>query len=294
MFKKLIGRNLKLYFRDRTSVFFSLLSVVIVIVLYVLFLADLQINAVNEATNFILPEKDVSYLINSWILAGLLSITAVTSTLGALGTLVQDRERKIIMDFKSSPVPVMVYPLANVVTAVIVGTVVSIVSFGIYASIIYANTGYFFSMEQIVKCFALVGFSSLMSAALMGLMVSFFKTNSAFGSASLIIGTIIGFLNGLYVPIGSLPKMAQTFIKCLPFGHIASLFRQVLMTKSINLCFENAPQSTLDSYIYGFGIRFQWGDEDISMLASLLFILCVFIISILLFFINYRRKEKEI
>jgi|GEM_PF-1324775 len=40
MFKNITIRNLKLYFRDRLTVFYSLLAVLIVIVLYVLFLAD--------------------------------------------------------------------------------------------------------------------------------------------------------------------------------------------------------------------------------------------------------------
>ena len=42
--KSLIVRNLKVFFRDRASVFFSLLSVFIIFVLYVLFLGDVWTN----------------------------------------------------------------------------------------------------------------------------------------------------------------------------------------------------------------------------------------------------------
>lgn len=294
MFRSITIRNLKLYFRDRLSVFYSLLSVLIVIVLYVLFLADLQISAINKATNNVLPEGDVSYLVNSWILAGLLSITTVTSTLGGFGTMVEDRVYKKIMDFKSSPVPRMVYPLANVATAFTVGTVISISGFVAYSALIYLKTGYLFSSGQILECLALICFSSLMNAALMGFMVSFFKTNSAYGSASLIIGSVIGFINGLYVPIGNLPEAVQALIKGLPFWHMASLFRQVLLKEPISLCFGNAPQSVLDGYIYEFGIRFKWGNEVVKPIVSLLFALGVFVLSIILFFINYRRKDTEI
>jgi multidrug/hemolysin transport system permease protein len=40
----LIKRNLKLFFRDRTSVFFSLLAVFLIIGLYVLFLGNMMVN----------------------------------------------------------------------------------------------------------------------------------------------------------------------------------------------------------------------------------------------------------
>ncbi|MDY3931777.1 MAG: hypothetical protein SOZ08_08775 [Erysipelotrichaceae bacterium] len=101
--RSLISRNLKLYFRDQTAVFFSLLAVLIVIVLYILFLADIQVKIIQDSAEGMLAEKDISYLVNSWILAGLLSITTVTSTLGAYGTMVKDTENRIRMDFASSP-----------------------------------------------------------------------------------------------------------------------------------------------------------------------------------------------
>ncbi len=293
MLKKLTERSLKIYFRDRTSVFFSLLSVIIVIVLYILFLAELQVNSVNQATGHVIPRDNLSYLINSWILAGLLSVTTVTSTLGALGTMVHDRERKIIMDFKSSPISGMIYPVSSVVTAFIVGGVISIISFAIYGAVIFAGTGHYFSVEQILKCFGLICLSSLMNASLMGFMVSFFKSSSALSSASIIIGTLIGFLNGLYVPMGSLPEAVQVFLKGLPFGHIASLFRQVLMTESLDLCFKDAPMQLREDYMTVFGVRFEWGDKIIGANFSAIFIIIVFAVSISLFFINYKRKKEE-
>ena len=44
----LAGRNLKIYLRDRSAVFFSLLSAIIVIVLMLVFLGDMNINAITS------------------------------------------------------------------------------------------------------------------------------------------------------------------------------------------------------------------------------------------------------
>ena len=43
-------RNLKLFFRDKSSVFFSLLSVLIVLGLYVLFLGDQLVSSMKDVT----------------------------------------------------------------------------------------------------------------------------------------------------------------------------------------------------------------------------------------------------
>ena len=104
MIRRLLQRNLRLYFRDHISVFFSLLAVLIVLVLYILFLADLSINMVSNQMNNMVDRESISYLINGWILAGLLSITSVTSTIGGLAAMVRDREYKLIADFKSAPI----------------------------------------------------------------------------------------------------------------------------------------------------------------------------------------------
>ena len=101
MMSKLIFRNVSLYFRDKASVFFSLMSVFIVILLYIFFLSNVQVQSISQQMGGVINENNIAYLINTWVLAGLLSIMAVTTTLGALGFMVSDRENKIIMTLKA-------------------------------------------------------------------------------------------------------------------------------------------------------------------------------------------------
>ena len=291
---RIVVRNLKLYFRDKTSVFFSLLAVLIVIALYILFLAQLQIDTVTEATNGVLEEDKISYLINSWILAGLLSITTVTSTLGAYGSMVDDREKRKNMDFKSSPLSPWEYPIAQLISAFIIGAVISIIAFITYAIYIYISTGYAFFIEQIIKCILLILISTLMSAGFMGFIVAMLKTNSSFASISFVIGTVIGFLNGLYVPLGALPTAVQTAVKCLPFGHVASLFRLVLTSGSVSVTFDGMPKSVLDSYLEMYGINLKWSGADIPVGISMAYIAFAAIVTLFLFFVIYNKKRNEI
>lgn len=181
---KLMNRNIKLYFRDRASVFFSLLGALILILVYVLFLSNNQLESVRQEVGPTINEDNLSYLINSWILAGMLSITTITSTLGALGFMVNDKERKIIKDFKSSPLA-MSYPIAAIVSAFVVGVLISGIVFLVYGVYIFLTTGYYFDLIIIFKTIGLIFISSLMNATLMGFIVSFISSNNAFSAVSL-------------------------------------------------------------------------------------------------------------
>ena len=58
-------RNLKIFFRQKSAVFFSLLSVFIIIGLYVLFLGDVWTDYFPEGLS------EAENLMNNWIIAGI-------------------------------------------------------------------------------------------------------------------------------------------------------------------------------------------------------------------------------
>ena len=95
--RQLVLRNLRIFFRDRSAVFFSLLAVFIIIGLYVLFLGDMMASSLKDVAGS-------RFLMDSWIMAGLLAVTSMTTTLGAFGIMVDDQSKKIIKDFYCSPV----------------------------------------------------------------------------------------------------------------------------------------------------------------------------------------------
>lgn len=99
----LTGRNLRLFFRDRAGVFFSLLSALILIGLYALFLGGLQVDNLTEQ----LPnatEGDIQWFVNTWVFAGITMITTLTTALAALAVFVDDKASGRFSDFIVSPI----------------------------------------------------------------------------------------------------------------------------------------------------------------------------------------------
>jgi multidrug/hemolysin transport system permease protein len=101
-------------------------------------------------------------------------------------------------------------------------------------------------------------------------LVSFFKTQNSFGVASTVMGSLIGFLMGIYVPIGVLPRAVQTVIKFFPISHAAALFRQVFMEVPMTASFAGAPPEMVEEFMTSLGVVYQIGDSTVGYGASVM------------------------
>ena len=125
---ELIARNRKVYTRDRLAFFMSFLSVIILILVYQVFLGQIQIDAIKEALNSDTASTDTIQMVNYWLISGLTTIISMTSTLGAFGVMVSDREKKLSEDFKVSPVSNFKVELAYAVFAILFGIIMTMFS----------------------------------------------------------------------------------------------------------------------------------------------------------------------
>ena len=94
----LARRNIKIFLRDRAGVFWSFLSVILVFGLYVLFLGNMLKQGFSH------PSTNTDFLTDSWIMAGMIAIASITTTMGAFGTMVDDKSKNILKDFSASPI----------------------------------------------------------------------------------------------------------------------------------------------------------------------------------------------
>ena len=97
------GRNLRLYFRDRLNVFFSLLGALVLFLLYTLFLGNQQTTGLAE-TFPQASEEDIKGFVDAWMFAGIVGITAITTGLAAVTVIVDDTASGRFHDFLVSPI----------------------------------------------------------------------------------------------------------------------------------------------------------------------------------------------
>jgi multidrug/hemolysin transport system permease protein len=114
------------------------------------------------------------------------------------------------------------------------------------------------------------------------------KTQNAFGTASSLMGTLIGFLTGIYIPIGNLPSTIQTVIKIFPLSHAVVLMRQVMMGQALDI--ERMP----DEFIGFMGIKLAAGGSFMEPWIHIL----VLVASTAVFFVAsllvLNRKDRAV
>lgn len=231
---QLVKRNTLLYLRDKASVFFSFLSVIIIIFMYVLFLGRLQRNGLADISTDV---EGISWMISSWIMAGILTVSTVTVPLGALGSMIEDRADKKISDFYTSPIDRRVLALSYLISSWIIGFMMVFLNLIIGQVYVLTQGGEFFTFIQFIKLIGLMSLSIMAFSTFFYYVSLFMKTRNAFGLMSTLVGTFIGFLGGIYVQIGLMPPMVQGVMNALPTAHSVVLIRRVYMEGAINSIF---------------------------------------------------------
>ncbi len=286
---RLAQRNMRIFFRQKSAVFFSLLSVFIVIMLYALFLGDVWTNSIE------LP--GVKPLMASWIVAGLVCVSTVTTTLGVFDIMVEDRTAGQSGDFRASPVRRSSIVGGYIISAFVVGLIMSLVAFALGCAYILATGGLLPGFVEMVKFVGITTLAAASNAAMMFFLVCLFKSGSAFAAASTIIGTLIGFLTGIYLPIGELPSAVQTVIKCFPPSHAASLMRSILVAPNLEFSLDGAPAEVVTQMTGWFneqmGVTYSFGDTVVQPWVSALILAASGVLFFVLGVVIYRRRRDS-
>ncbi|MCU9612705.1 ABC transporter permease [Caldibacillus lycopersici] len=281
----LIKRNLLLFFRDKASVFFSLLSVLIIIGLYLLFLGDVMKSNLKEMS------EDAGILMDSWIMAGVIAVAPITTALGAMASMVEDKKLKIYKDFAASPIKRSSLAAGYIFSSFIISFIMTLVTLTFAEIYIMVNGGELITLSALAKVLGIILLYDFAFVFVIYFLVSFFKSSNAFSAAATIVGTLIGFLTGIYIPIGSLPEAVQFIVKLFPPSHAAMLIRDVMMHPIEQSVFAGVPETTVDDFRLLMGSQFEIGGHVILWWQSILYLLIIGILFFLLSLWKMSRKD---
>ncbi len=230
----LLNRHIKLYFRDKWTVFFSLLAVFIVLMLFTFFLSTMIENQLPE---IIRGTNEGTYLVYSWVFSGLLMVSSVTVPLGFLGTMVSDRDLKKASDFYVSPLKRSSILASYLLASVLVTMLINAINLVIGLLLIYVNASTLLPVSAIIQTLLVMLMMSVMFSSIIFYIVLYLKTQNSHGTLPSLIGTLIGFLGGLYVPPAALSATINTILTVLPPLQMTSLIRQVYMDDALTSVF---------------------------------------------------------
>ena len=150
-----------------------------------------------------------------------------------------------------------------------------------------------YSALTYLKIFGVMLLSSFASSAMVCFIVSFMRTMASYTTVSIILGTLIGFLVGSYIPIGQLPAGVQNVIRYFPCAHSAALFRQLMMDGLSDVSFAALPAAQRAGFDETLGVRFTYGSTVAPAWVSIAILVGTGVVFYLLAILNMSRKRKK-
>jgi len=294
-------RNCLNYVRDKSAVFFSMLSMLIVLGLMVIFLGKMNSESLVQILaeyggkrDTAQDEKNAAYFVQLWTLAGILVVNAITVTLTVTGAMVQDETRKRIMGFYVTPVRRVRLVFGYVLASWLVGTVMCLLTLAV-------GEGYFLlegyaalTLWANLKLAAMIMLIVFVFSSISYLLALFVHSESGWSGLLTIIGTLTGFVGGIYLPMGALSGNLQTVLKCLPVLHGTSVMRQICTQEAMKEIFAGLPDSVINMFEEEMGITVLWGENTVMVKQQVLFLLFYAIVAIgIAAIINKKRKLRD-
>lgn len=228
--KSMVKRNIKLFFKDKGIFFTSLITPMILLVLYVTFLGNVYRDSFLSGIPAVLsvPEEVINGCVGGQLVSSLLAVSCVTVAFCSNMLMVQDKTNGARKDLTTAPVKSSLLATGYYVAALISTLIVNLTAAG--AGLIYlAATGWYLTASDVwmilLDVFILVMFGTVLSS-----VINFFLSSQGQISA---VGTIIsscyGFICGAYMPISQFSEGIRKAIMFLPGTYGTALIRGHLM-----------------------------------------------------------------
>ena len=122
-------------------------------------------------------------------------------------------------------------------------------------------------MLSLVSHFSVISMiviNSFSYSAIMYLFATLVKTESAWSGFGTVIGALVGFFGGNYMPIGQLAEPLQKIVKCTPIIYSTVMFRNVICKDTFDALFNGVPKEISEIYGNTMGISITLFEHNIS------------------------------
>ena len=258
----LIKRNTKLFFKDKGMFFTSLITPIILLVLYMTFLAKVYRDSFVSVMpkGFEVSNTLLDAMVGGQLFSSLLAVSCVTVAFCSNMLMVQDRVTGARNDLTITPVKPSKLGLSYYISTVITTLLISIVATG--ACFLYlANVGWYLSATDIVFIFLDIFLLVMFGTALSSIINFFLSSQGQISAVGTIISAGYGFICGAYMPISQFSDGLQKVISFLPGTYGTSLLRNhslqgvfaEMETQAFPTEVIEAIKDSIDCNIYFFG-----------------------------------------
>ena len=222
----LIRRDRRLFFKDKGMFFSSLITPLVLLVLYVTFLGNVYRDSFVGAMpqGFAVDDALIDATVGGELISSLLAVSCVTVAFCSNLLMVQDRVTGAIGDLTVSPVRRSTVALAYFCASALTTLIVSFTALGV-CLLYLLKMGWYLSFGDVLLIALDVLLLTLFGVALSSCVNFPLKTNGQASAVGKIVSAGYGFLCGAYMPISSFSDGLQKVLSFLPGTYGTSLLR---------------------------------------------------------------------
>lgn len=295
-FLSLTKRNIKLFFKDKGMLFVSMITPVILLVLYATFLANVYRDTFTSALpeGFTLDGKIIDGTVAGQLISSLLAVIPVTVAFNSNMRMVSDKMNGVSKDILVSPVNKSILALSyffgTLITTLIVCYCAVAVGF-----IYIAAVGWYMSFADVVLVLADVLLLCLFGTALSSIVNVFLSTQGQMSAVGTIVSAGYGFICGAYMPISQFGKGLQNALAFLPGTYGTSLVRNHCLNGVFReMSAQNIPEQAVQGMRDGVDCNLYFFDSNVKIWVMYLVVVLsiVLLVGVYVLLSALRKKRK--
>ena len=291
----LISRNSKLFFKDKAMFFTSLITPIILLILYTTFLGNVYKQSFLSAipTGFELPEKLINAVVAGQLVSSLLAVCCVTVSFCSNMLMVQDKVSGARADLTVTPVNKSTLAVSYYISTLI-STLAICVAASVICFIYLSNIGWYLSFKETVLFLLDVILLVMFGTALSSIINFFLNSQGQISAVGTIVSAGYGFICGAYMPVSSFSAGLQKVISFLPGTYGTGLLRNHALNGVFSELSEmGMPKEFVTAFKDSIDCNLYFFDKCVSIEAMYAVLCCSVVVLVLAYIIlNVAVKKR--
>lgn len=294
-FLNLTARNVKVFFSDKSMFFASLITPMILLILYVTFLGRVFHNSLDkDALGVALPDSVINAVVNGQILACLLAVCSVTVAFSSNLLMVNDKITGSTKDIDVSPVKSHTKSLAYFAATFISTIIINLVALVLCLIYIRTQNCWYYELKDVLLLFGDVVLLSFFGTALASVVNFGLKTQGQLGAVANIVSAGYGFICGAYMPISNFSALLRDTIMFLPSTYFMSLIKNHALTAPFQeMAKAEIPSQAIDAVKTALDYKISFFSHEVSLNMMYLITITSIFGLIIIFVLQNKLKKQD-
>lgn len=292
----LVKRNSKLYFKDKGMFFTSLITPVILLVLYSTFLSNVYEDSFRSALTAAgasVSDKVLWGCVGGQLVSSLLAVSCVTVAFCSNLLMVQDKVSGARHDLTIAPLKPAVLALSYYLSTLLTTLIICLAATGVCLGYL-AAVGWYLTVGDVAAFLLDVVLLVLFGTALSSCIIFPLSTSGQASAVGTIVSAGYGFICGAYMPISNFSDGLQKVISFLPGTYGTSLLRNHAMRgvfeEMLDLGFPKevveSIRDSVDCNLYFFDNKVETSTMYLIMVGVVVLLVGLYVV------LNRVRNEK--